>query len=513
MRSASPTRARFPPRTQKNVAFSFQFGCRDSSVFGRSENDRTNLLTIYIMEESKLVLVPNPSSQKLCVFKLHKDDDVSWNEAKMKRENDFQPWQIKLGNGRAARRFKAIKEGGVGENASYFIFYKPKNSTSDTYEVCPVDEWYNVSATQRYKTLTAEEAEQKFEQRHKTLNYFSVMHMKKNGDGGEEKLSAGDSKAFKITEMDDWENSGDDSSFSGKEGDDETAANKKKQKKKTVKKEETDDAPDEGKEDSDEGDFEQREVDYMSDTSSESGGSSAGEKDETDVKGIAEEEALRDLLSTDDEEEAEGSPTKRAQSPLNSASIVTTDIQQDVEGEGSEDDSDSDDYDVDEDKMDSMFMKKGLPAQLVKQEASEQQSQSSTSGGAGASTPVVQRQSSAAQSGTSANKRKPDSSQASSASTQSTTTPPKRHCPAEYSSSAPPNSNEKLVEDLIIKYLNRRPMTLRVLLKDVKSKLKRMGRLTPEVERELVNIIADILKRLKPEKQKINDTIYLSLKA
>uniref|UniRef100_A0A6G1SML5 Transcription initiation factor IIF subunit alpha n=1 Tax=Aceria tosichella TaxID=561515 RepID=A0A6G1SML5_9ACAR len=465
------------------------------------------------MDESKVILAPNSGQQKLCVFKLHRDDNVSWAEAKMKRENDYQPWQIKLGSGRAARRFRAIKEGGVGENASYFIFYKPKNSTSDTFEVCPVDEWYNVSATQRYKTLTAEEAEQKFEQRHKTLNYFSVMHMKKNGESGEEK-SSGDSKAFKITEMDDWENSGDDSSGGSERGDDETGT-KKKHQKKSVKKEETEDAPEEGKEDSDEGDFEQREVDYMSDSSSESGGSSAGEKDETDVKGIAEEEALRDLLSTDDEEDEEGSPTKRAQSPLNKSSIVTTDIQQEAEGDGSDDSSDSDDYDVDEDKMDSMFMKKGLPAQLVKQESNGQNSPSASASGASSVQPTVQKQTAATQPTTNASKRRPDNSQAStSSSTQPTTSPPKRHCPAEYSSSAPVNSHERVVEDLIKKYLSRKPMTLRALLKEIKNKLKRMGGSTPEMDDNLVHTIALIINnRLRVEKQKINDTTYLSLKS
>jgi transcription initiation factor TFIIF subunit alpha len=461
--------------------------------------------------ESKVILASGSSSQKLSVFKLHKDDDVSWTEAKMKRENEFQPWQIKLGSGRVARRFKAIKEGGVGENASYFIFYKPKNSTTDKFEVCPVDEWYNVSATQRYKTLTAEEAEQKFEQRHKTLNYFSVMHLKKNGDGGEEKLAGSDSKDFKITEMDDWEDSGDDFSGSDREDNDETGA-KKKNKKKSIKKESNDDAPEEGKEDSDEGDFEQREVDYMSDTSSDSEGSSADEKDEADVKGIAEEEALRDLLSTDDEEDEEGSPTKGAKSPLNKSSIVTADLQQDPDGDGSEDSSDSDDYDVDEEKIDSMFMKNSLPPQLVKQESSEQDS-ATGSATMVSSTSVIQKHT-AATSGPNASKRKPETSQsASSSSLPPTTSPPKRHCPAEYSSSAPAGSHEKLVEDLIKKYLSRKPMTLKALLKDLKNKLKRMGCSTSEMDTNLVSTIAKIINRIKPERQKINDTIYLSLKA
>lgn len=422
--------------------------------------------------ESRVIVAPRSNDQKLSVFKLHKNDNINWSEAKMKRENSFQPWQIKLGTGRSAKRFKAIKEGGVGENASYFIFYKPTNSTDDTYEVSSIDEWYNVSATQRYKTLTAEEAEQQFEQRHRTLNYFSVMHNKKSADDGIE-----NSSSFKLTEMEDWDNPDDDSSSSDKDIDDE----KNTKKKKSIKKDEDDGAPQEGKEDSDEGDFENREVDYMSDTSSES----------------ADEEALRDMISTDDEDDDEVSPTEGAKSS-DKKSIIATDTQQDP----TEESSDSDDYDVDDEKMDSMFKDKSLPMHLFKQEAREHDTGSTS----GAAIPATNPQQ--------ASKRKLETSQAStSAQPQPTPNPPKRPCPVDYSSSAPPNSHEKVVEDLIKKYLSRKPMTLRTLLKDIKNKLKRMGGAASEMDSNLVNMIASIINRIKPERQKINDTIYLSLKA
>lgn len=454
------------------------------------------------MDEFTVRAAPNVGGKKYSIFKLHKDDNVTWTEAKMRRENDFQPWQIKFGSGKASRRFKAIKEGGVGENASYFIFYKPKDS-SDTYEVCPVEEWYNMSATQRYKTLTAEEAEQRFEQRHKTLNYFSVMHLKKNGENGEEGLSSHDSKAFKVSELDDWDQSGDD--FDDSDDDNEDGTKKKQNKKKSTKKEKDDpeDAPDEGKEESDEGDFEQREVDYMSDTSSDSSISNDQEKDETDVKGIAEEEALRDLLSTDDEEDAENPQQKGPKFNNNKNSFGTADIKQDPDGNGSDDSSDSDDYDVDEDKMDSMFMKKGLPAQLVKQQESMKQEPESGGSGAGTSAGNNPKQHQPA-----ANKRKA----APEAITPVPQPPPKRPCPIEPSSS-PPSSQEKVIEDLIRKYLSRKPMTLKTLLKDIKSKLKRLGGVTSEMDNDLVNTIASIIKRLNPERQKINDITYFSLKA
>lgn len=459
------------------------------------------------MEDFAVKVAPRVAGKKFNVFKMHKDDQISWAEAKMRRENENQPWQIKLGSGRTARRFKATREGGVSENASYFIFFKPKDSKGP-FEVCPVDEWYSMSATQRYKTLTAEEAEQKFEQRHKTLNMFSVMH-KKNGEAGEESGSGfgggqggGGGGGFKISEMDDWDQSGDDSGNS--EFGDEDEATKKKRRRATKKeKEEPENAPDEGKEDSDEGDFEQREVDYMSDSSSESEVSESGAKDEADVKGIAEEEALRDLLSSDEDDDARSSPRKDPKLNLNKNSLGTVDLKQSADGNNSEDSSDSDDYDVDEDKMDSMFAKKPLP--VIKQEVKTDQPDHAPAASTVRIPPTI------ASITQQTNKREPDPSPASSSS--SISPPTKRPCPTEYASSSPITSFEKTIEDLLRKYLSRKPVTTKALLKDIKSKLRRQGRVTPEMDNNLLSTLATVIRRLNPERQKIGDTIYLSLKS
>lgn len=456
------------------------------------------------MDEFTVKAATSSSSKKFNVFKLHKDDNVTWTEAKMRRENDYQPWQIKFGSGRTGRRFKAIKEGGVGDNTSYFVFYKP-NDKNDTYEVCSIDEWYSVSATQRYKTLTAEEAEQKFEQRHKMLNLFSVMHLKKNGENGEAgesgRSGSGDSKSFKVSELDDWDHSGDDEA-SGDDDDDEDGEKKKRRKKAAKKeKDDPDDAPDEAKEESDEGDFEQREVDYMSDTSSDSSEEEEA-KDETDVKGIAEEEALRDLLSTDDEEDAEHALQKGPKPSSNNITLGTVEFKQDPEDNGSDDSSDSDDYDVDEEKMDSMFNKKGLPTQLtsIKQEIKQEMDVTGTSG----SRAIV------------TNRQQPSVKRKAGAevSTPAPQPPPKRPCTNEATSSASSNSLEKIVEDLVRKYLSRKPMALKILLKDIKSKLKKMEGIPPsEIDNNLVQTIAKTITKIKPEKQKINNMVYFSLKS
>lgn len=391
------------------------------------------------MDEFTVRLAPGADSKKSNVFKMHKDDNVNWTEAKMKRENDYQPWQIKFGAGKTSRRFKAIKEGGVGDNASYFVFYKPENS--NTYEVSPVDDWYSMSATQRYKCLSAEEAELRYEQIHKTHNMFSLM---KRGPDEEDQ---------------------DRETPPPVNSDSEPEEEDTKKKVRPVKTE----APEEAKEESDEGDFEQ-EVDYITDSSESS--------EDSDVKGVAEENGMRDFLHTDDEEDEV--ETKKE------SKIVTENKGTDE----SDDSSDSDDYDVDEDKMDSLFMKKNLPSQLAASAASASKNPPTI--------PTATPSTSASQ------KRKADPSPAPA--------PAKKTCHVESQQSV----SEKIIEDLVVKYLSRKPITLKTLLKEILAKLKKMGLLPtsspPGNNDNLVNTLASIIKRLQPHKEKRDDSVFFFFK-
>lgn len=67
---------------------------------------------------------------------------------------------IKLGKTFASHRFKGIREGGVAENSSWYVFMQGKDGAFEAY---PVEEWYNFKLVQRYKALSAEEAEKEFE--------------------------------------------------------------------------------------------------------------------------------------------------------------------------------------------------------------------------------------------------------------------------------------------------------------------------------------------------------------
>ena len=57
----------------------------------------------------------------------------------------------------------------------------------------PVNNWYNFTADIKYQTLTADEAEEEFGRRERTVNYFSLMVKKRLMDNKED-LEEGDEK-------------------------------------------------------------------------------------------------------------------------------------------------------------------------------------------------------------------------------------------------------------------------------------------------------------------------------
>ena len=57
-------------------------------------------------------------------------------------------------------RFKGTREGGISENASFFIFMQCPDAK--TFEAYPVDEWYSFAPQVKYRYLDIEEAEDEY---------------------------------------------------------------------------------------------------------------------------------------------------------------------------------------------------------------------------------------------------------------------------------------------------------------------------------------------------------------
>uniref|UniRef100_A0A8C9M1K2 Transcription initiation factor IIF subunit alpha n=1 Tax=Panthera tigris altaica TaxID=74533 RepID=A0A8C9M1K2_PANTA len=334
-----------------------------------------------------------------------------------------QPWLLRV-NGKSGRKFKGIKKGGVTENTSYYIFTQCPDGA---FEAFPVHNWYNFTPLARHRTLTAEEAEEEWERRNKVLNHFSIMQQRRlkdqdqdEEDEEKEKRSRKKASELRIHDLeDDLEMSSDDSEASGEEGEAAPKAKKKappaKGGRKKKKKKGSDD---EAFEDSDDGDFEGQEVDYMSDGSSSS------------------------------QDELEGKPK----------------VTQQEEGPKG----------VDEQSESSEESEEEKPPEEDKEEEEEKK----------APTPQEKK------------RRKGGS-------------PPR--CPG-----APlPEpliwggagaGDVQVTEDAVRRYLTRKPMTTKDLLK--KFQTKKTG-LSSE---QTVNVLAQILKRLNPERKMISDKMHFSLK-
>jgi len=57
-----------------------------------------------------------------------------------------------------AKQYRGVREGGVSENTAYYVF---THAEDGSFEAHPVSEWYNFTPKLTYKTLDAEEAEEK----------------------------------------------------------------------------------------------------------------------------------------------------------------------------------------------------------------------------------------------------------------------------------------------------------------------------------------------------------------
>ncbi|XP_050355237.1 general transcription factor IIF subunit 1 [Nymphalis io] len=410
-----------------------------------------------------------------------------------KYKPEDQPWILKVG-GKTGKKFKGIREGGVSENAAYYVFTHADDGAIDAY---PLQEWYNFQPIQRYKALSAEEAEQEFGRRNKVINYFSLMFRKRmrgddatdDGDDPDDKKTKGGKakKDLKISEMDEWIDSDDESSDSeagekDKEKEDSDSGTKKKKNKKGAVNKKKKKVNDEAFEESDDGDEEGREKDYISDSSdSESDHETKANKE---LKGVAEEDALRKLLTSDEDSEEE----------------------QEQKQESEQEDEPTKEG---EERASKLTKKKKKPDEAKKDSSSEFSSDSDTDPEASSKKPKKSKN---------GNVDGKSASGAASANTSRAGTPTPAMAAvaaANAANSQPAAKRTKLdpsytecgvTEEAVRRYLARKPMTTTELLTKFKSKR------TGVSSERLVETMTQILKRINPVKQNINGKMYLSIK-
>ncbi|XP_056143914.1 general transcription factor IIF subunit 1 [Lampris incognitus] len=427
-----------------------------------------------------------------------------------------QPWILKV-NGKAGKRFKGQKKGGVTENASYYIFTQCPDGA---FEAFPVHGWYNFMPLAKHRTLTAEEAEEEWGRRNKVVNHFSIMlqrrlrEQERGEDEGEEAEKGGKKKKKKgrggdlrIHDLEeDLEMSSDDSDSSGGEdGEGKSKAKKEKEAKAKKKKKKKKGSENEAMEDSDDGDYEGLEVDYMSDESSseEEPEKSKPSKGEDVPKGIdeaseseeeSEEEKQNDEEGKEEEDEDDGKKTP-----------VQMEKKKKKESSGESDSSD--DSDIEGEAASALFMvKKRTPPKRGGGRGSGGSSRTGSRPG----TPSIDSATTsntlrAAASKLEQGKRQPQGPGTDSPAAKRLKLEQSSQSPTPSGKSTPSSSDVQLTEEAVRRYLIRKPMTTKDLLK--KFQTKRTG-LSSE---QTVNVLAQILKRLNPERKNVNDKMHFYL--
>ncbi|XP_037928970.1 general transcription factor IIF subunit 1-like [Teleopsis dalmanni] len=422
---------------------------------------------------------------------------------------EAQPWILKVG-GKTGKKFKGIREGGVGENAAFYVFTHAPDGAIEAY---PLHEWYNFQPIQRYKSLSAEEAEHEFGRRKKVINYFSLMLRKRlKGDEEEEKdpeeikvkKVGGKKSELKISEMDEWIDSDDESDSDEEESkkNEDSDDDKKSKKKKGQEKKKKRDTDVEAFEESDDGDEEGREMDY--DTSSSEDEPDPESKLDKDMKSVAEEDALRKLLTSDeeDDEEKQTDQSDKDEDEKRKKDKVKEELNKDKKksknkGKDEKKDSSSDFSSDSSDTDDDNLKKKVKDTKLV---VNNSRSVTPTTFSA------------------EANKRKlnnmPTDLTGSENSNSPVTTPAKRTkpdmaptLPSTFAGVVTGSKDDYgITEEAVRRYLMRKPMTATELLQKFKNKK------TNVPSDRLVETMTQILKRINPVKQTIQGKMYLSIK-
>ncbi|XP_065511044.1 general transcription factor IIF subunit 1 isoform X2 [Caloenas nicobarica] len=418
-----------------------------------------------------------------------------------------QPWLLRV-NGRTGRRYRGVKKGGVTENASYYVFTQCPDGA---FEAFPVLNWFNFTPLARHRTLTAEEAEEEWERRNKVLNHFSIMQQRRLRDqdeeeeeerggrkvpkkGGDRDRGHGDRGDLRIHDLeDDLELSSEESEGSEAEGDKvpkrkAPPGGRKRRKKKKG-------SEDEAFEDSDDGDFEGQEVDYMSDASS------SQEEEEAKAKVTKEDDGpkgIDEASESSEESEEEKAPEEKEEEEEEKK--VPTPQEKKKKKDSSDESQTSEESDIDSETSSALFMaKKKTPRNAAAPPAARGGQPPGDPPGAGGAR-QQQHQQHPARRRLQAGARPPRPPGRAPAKRP-------RADPAPPSGKSTPSSGEvQLTEEAVRRYLGRKPMTTKDLLK--KFQTKRTG-LSSDAT---VNVLAQILKRLNPERKVIGDKMHFFLK-
>ncbi|CAG9535839.1 unnamed protein product [Cercopithifilaria johnstoni] len=387
-------------------------------------------------------------------------------------QHDNQPWMLSITDSSTKeRKFRSIREGGAGEHADYWVFLK----SGEEFHAYKVDEWYQFVPFSTHRTLDIDQAEERFRERNRVMNQFALkaqiqQQLRVMDEDGEQMIKT--TKSLKIKDEDSADENSD-----GEKGDDEDDApfgslQSKKNSKlagrvRKDKRQRVENADEVAAYESDDGDDEGREYDYMSDSGSESDRDAISMEQKVDeaMVAVGDETGLKKLIG-DEFSDTDSSDVDDITKKLLSA--VEDDDGDEIKKQfidvDERDSSGSDSDDPDKEINSAIF----LP---VKKAPEEQPSSSSA--------------------------RKRPLENTTLADTEAKKIKTEQSLTAMSISPTQPTANQDgLNEETVRRYLRRKPHTTKELLSKIKSKCGDMEK------SEIVQKLAAILKRIEPHQFK-----------
>ncbi|KAK0420934.1 hypothetical protein QR680_014976 [Steinernema hermaphroditum] len=383
-------------------------------------------------------------------------------------QHDMQPWRLSVSENGKERKFRSIREGGAAHK---------------------IADWYQFLPCVTHRTLDIDQAEAQFQQRSRVMNQFAlkaqIQKTLNSADADGEDVVKGGGLKIKDEYSTDDETSGDD---------DAKPSDSKKKKKKNVRerknKKQRVNHPDEvAAYESEDGEDEGREYDYMSDSGSDTDRDekTAEEKIDEAMVAVGDEAGLKtqigsDLDSSSDEEDNDSA---QEQKPEKDEDIESEEQEKKLKVTNDDkDSSDSDSDDPDKETINSVvFMKK------------EKTGEASTSGDRGRKRAVDE----AIETASKRMKIQEEMRARQEASAVAAAA-------ARAALAAPDGLNEETVR----KYLRRKPHTTKELLAKIKTKCP------PDMDKaDVVTHLAAILKKIEPhqfkQRQGKKDVLFFTL--
>ena len=152
---ATPTESEFvvrvPPRDDSKKFHVMKFNASYNQEMSKWTNARMVRENNQKIVQSNIPTDDDPKFGAGSVFGKDVKEELRLKKLGINRKKydpDAQPWLMRL-NGKGGRKFKGIREGGVSENTSYYVFTHGKDGAFEAY---PVSEWYNFTPIMRYST-------------------------------------------------------------------------------------------------------------------------------------------------------------------------------------------------------------------------------------------------------------------------------------------------------------------------------------------------------------------------